>query len=175
MAWADGIQVRWQSTDTEVLEIMSSTSKAGSSSSTSTAASRAAPTIAPNTSTPSPASQASIAPSPTSQESTTPSQTQPKQIPTVAPDTGSVSKTVALSVSLSIAAIIFLAAFVFLWRRWRRHKRKSSTLEGGISELDARFNERPIKGELDGPGRVELTSEKEPVELTAGKEPVELP
>src|ERR1700728_3898965 len=38
MAWADGIQVRWQSTDTEVLEIMSSTSKAGSSSSTSTAA-----------------------------------------------------------------------------------------------------------------------------------------
>jgi hypothetical protein len=147
--WADIIEIRWQSTDSEVLKIMSSERNAASSIYTpSQVSSRTTPSIPPNTSTSSP----------------TP------QLARTTPDALSTGAKAGLGVGISVAVFLFVGS-IYWWRR--RQRKPSFTPKAFMNnhsvavnhELDARYNGRPFKGELDGTAKVELASQIEPIEL----------
>lgn len=143
-AWADIIQVRWQSTDTEVLQIMASAESAASSTSASQISTRITPTVPPNTGSPTPNATHHI-----------------------------LSDGTIAVIVISTCIVALLIAGLLLWIRRRRGQTLSSMTEdskiyhsvAASHELDARHNERPLKGELDGKTKVELDSHIQPIEL----------
>jgi hypothetical protein len=129
--WADMIQVRWQSTDTEILKLLESTQSSSSSSTISS-------------------SQIS-----TSASSTLPSNTGSGTPLPVHRSLSTASK-VGIAVGICILALLLSAVLFWVWSRRRRFssKAKGSPIYQPVitasHELDGRHNERPLKGELEG-------------------------
>ena len=135
------IQVRWQATDTEILQLLSSETSSPSSTSTS------------NTPATTGAASSTLPRSTSTQTSMNGSA--PDRKPTAAPpgefSTGA-KIAIGVIIPLAVIALIF-GTFVIVRRNKRKAQRRSMHAEPKYTaypqELDARYNEGPLKGELD--------------------------
>jgi hypothetical protein len=143
--WVDEIQVRWQATDTEILQLLSSETNSPS-----------------HTSTLKPAAASSSLPISTSAQTSTKGPTLSSTPPAAPPGKFSTGAkiTIGVIIPLAVVALIF-GTFIIVRRNKRKAQRRSMYVEpkytGYPQELDARYNERPLKGELDA-GERRVTS-----------------
>jgi hypothetical protein len=143
--WVDEIQVRWQATDTEILQLLSS--KTAISSSTSISKTPATP-----------GALSSTPHLPTSAQSST-NGASAISTPTSEPTAGlSAGAKIAIGVAVPLLVLALVLGSYILFRRSKRKSQHRSTLveskyAGYPRELDARYNERPLKGELEANGQ----------------------
>jgi hypothetical protein len=137
--------VRWQATDTEILQLLSS--KTTISSSTSMSKTSAAPGAV--SSTPHLPTSAQLSTNGASATSA------PTSEPTAGLSAGA-KITIGVAVPLLVLALI-LGSYILFRRSKRKSRHPSALVEskytGYPGELDARYNERPLKGELEANGQ----------------------
>lgn len=142
-AWADIIQVRWQSMDTAILQLLPSPWSTSSSTSTLQVSTSASPTLPSNTGSGTP-------------------------LHSTHHDLSTGSK-VGIAVGICALALFLLAGFLF-WARSRRRLAFCSRTEDSIiyhsvaaaHQLDGRHNESPLKGELEVKGLLKSGSNRSP-------------